>query len=274
MNSGDRRFSVSLPAPVRSAIYANYPVYRAIITIIDRLSELHDLQMIAQLSSTPEQARTYPVLDFTIDDGRLFLFRISCPDRIFFRFSTRTDLNRFLEMAKPEAVLSGSELSANPKGWPIYFEMMAAFRATDVDYSLFADVLVDVLERSPTRRTVRQAGDSELQALLREINKPQDEYVFDDIIERILDRIDEDNLVDVMGSLAAYDPYAEEDTSSVPGMKLILMNDLVRERDRLLEQCRALLPSVRLEFEAIGARATSDLAELDALISYIDKKLS
>lgn len=274
MTISDSRFSDALPAEVRAALYADYPTYRAIITMLDRLSEVLDLSMKARLSRTAEHSKLQPVLDFMIDEGRLFLFRINCPDRIFLRFTTRTDLHRFLEAAKPERAVSGSSLSSNPKGWPSYFEMMTAFYARDVDYDRVSTALSNVLRRSPTRRSVKQSGDSELEALLREIHKPQDEGIFDQIFENILDHINEGNFAAIMTSLPAYDPHAEDDPGSVPGMQLILMNDLVRERGRCIERSRELLPSVRNELQKVGKQSQADLAELDALQAYIDALLS
>lgn len=274
MTNDSRSFSAALPKQVSDAIYTDYPTYRAVITILDRLCELPGLSMNARLAGTGTHIREHPVLDFTIDEGTLFLLRISCPDRIFLRFSTRTDLHRFLDSGKPEGVIFGRRLSANPNGWPMSFEMMAAFHAKQVDYLRAAHALYEVLDTSPTRRTARRPEDTELQALLREYNKPQDEVTYDHLMEGILDRIDESNFDEVMGTLQDYDPMAEEDPTSVPIMRLILMGDLVRERGQLLEQCRKCLPSVRAELEAIGEPARHGVNELDGLMAYIDEKLS
>ena len=54
MTISDSRFSDALPAEVRAALYADYPTYRAIITMLDRLSEVLDLSMKARLSRTAE----------------------------------------------------------------------------------------------------------------------------------------------------------------------------------------------------------------------------
>lgn len=274
MTDAERRFSSNLPADVQEALYQDYPTYRAVIFILDRLARTADLEMHARLAKTPEIDREHPILSFFVDDGRVLLFRMSCTRRLYLRFATRTDLQGFLDEAAPTDAITGKDLAANPKGYPLYFEKMTSVRPADIDYVRAGEVLAGILSRSPARRVVRRPDDSELEALLREINRPQDEYMFDQIIEDILDRINEDNFDTVMNSLAEFDPHAEDEPDSVPGMKLILMNDLVRERGRLLRQTRELLPSVKAEFERLGEFAKSDLQETEALIAYIDGKLA
>ena len=273
MSEVSPRFSTALPDPVRDALYVNYPTYRAVIAILDGISELPDLSMRARLAQTTTHAFYHPILDFMIDEGRLFLFRITCPDRIFLRFSARTDLHRVLEAARPEGVIFGPQLAANPKGWPIYLEMTAAIDASKVDYQRIADVLPTVLAHSPTRRVVRRSGDTELQALLREMNNQQEDYLFEHIIEDILDHINENNFDEVLDSLPDYDPNAEEDPMSVPTTELILMDSLVRERGKLIDKVVTRLPDLREKFEQIGEGAKCDIQELEGLTSYIEKKL-
>lgn len=274
MTDIDHGSSFELPEQVSDALYEEYPTYRAIVTILSGLKHVTGLTMHAGISKTPEMQTDHPVLNFTLDNGRLFLLRISCPDRIFMRFATRTDLRRFMDAAKPEGALSGKELSANPKGWPSYFEMMTAFSAGNVDYVRITNILPDILERSPIRRVIKRPEDSELESLLKDFNIPQEEHVFDEIIERILDLITDENFDEVMKSLEKFDPNAETDPGSVPGLKLILMFDLVHERGIFLKRSLAQLPSVIAEFEKIGEQANADLREATALMSYIQDTLN
>ncbi|MEQ8406392.1 MAG: hypothetical protein RKE49_14950 [Oceanicaulis sp.] len=267
-------FAATLPAEVSERLYRDYPTYRATVTILDALDGVAGLSMRAGLARTSEHPEPHPVLDFLIDDGRLFLFRLNCPERMFLRFTTRTDLQRFLELGRPYGAVSGKDLAADPRGWPVHFEMMTAFKAREIDYDTIARALTETLRRSPVWRGVHRPQDTALETLLRDIHKPQDEMVFDEMIEQILDQITEDNFDTVMETLGEYDPMALEDPGSVPGMRLILMGDLVRERGLFLDRSLAWLPSVLAAFEAIeGGRARADVAETAHLIAHIEERL-
>lgn len=278
------RFWSGLDDTVESALYADYPTYRAMITILNRLSLVEDLQMNARLVAPKAapvgaqetkhtlKARPYPAFHFTIDGGQLFILGVSCKDRIFVRFATRADLRHFLQAARPAGVLTGAQLSANPKGYPLYFEMMAAFRAGEIDYTRAANVLAEILTSSPVRRAAQNSDDTELEALLRAFSQPQDETVFDELLEQILDRIDETNFDAVLDSLKAFDPLGDDDPGQVAFTEFIIIEDLVRERHKLLAKSRPRLITMKAGLTGAEDGSAKLQSDIDYLISHIDQQ--
>lgn len=77
---------------IEDSLYSDHPTFTAVKTIISQLDVLEDLQMTARLRPFAQFGSEVPTFNFFLDEGRVLVFGIRCLDRIFLRFSTKTDV--------------------------------------------------------------------------------------------------------------------------------------------------------------------------------------
>lgn len=155
----------SVPQPVMDAIYRDYPAYRAIVTIIQHLEDHEDVSLDGRLVGIAEGEATYPVISFRLERDAVAtrFLTISCQDEIFFTFESRSDLEKFIELAGLEDAKTGRALWLDGDPYPAHLERTLAVRSKSFEYPIAAKVLATVLAGTPLRRLLPRDDDSKLQ---------------------------------------------------------------------------------------------------------------